>query len=398
LVAWQSEPRKTGALRAWLAGVVRRLALSRRRSIGRREAREAHAAVAERLPSVEEVALREEARQALVAALLALEEPYRTTLMWRYYSGRSVADIAALQDVPVNTVRTRIQRGLARLRVGLSAAHAGDDRRWRSALLPLAGSGTALVPTAGTVVGGLLVKKALAGGLAALLLVAAGVAWWAGDSDRPALDGPQREPLAASELAPTMTGSSGPHLEGRATDAVERSPANGPSRYAGQVVDQVGRMVAGARVEVRGICNDEACASRSTGVVEGEPLAEARTMAEGLFRLPAEFERAPWDPRPHAVWVHVLADGFALAEAAVVRDQPARIVLAPGGMLVLTLLNAEGRAARGAKVALYRGEAEIPAPGWGGIPLVWTGAGVLLFLSCARLRARRPTESLRASA
>ena len=375
LVAWQTEPREPGALRAWLAGIARRLALTRRRSARRREAREWRAATPEALPSVEDVALREEARRVLVAPLLALEEPYRTTLMWRYYAGRRVADIAALQAVPVNTVRTRIQRGLGRLREGLASAHGGDGRRWRSALLPLASGGFGFLSTAATVTGGLLVKKALVVGLAALVLVAAGVALWTGDSGRPTPAPAARDPLEAATAATgaATTESSVPHLEGRGAAASPAPAAGQPARYGGDVVDGAGAPVAGARVEVRGLCNDEGCASRSYDAGEGKPLAETQTTAEGRFRLPAEFDTVPWDPRPHAVWVHVVAEGFALAQAAVARDAPARIVLGRGGAIALTLVDEEGRAPRAARVEVYRGEAQIPPDGWAGIPRVWVG-------------------------
>src|SRR5438132_10220301 len=115
VVAWREGPGKPGALRAWLGTVARRLALDRRRSGARRARRERVAARPETLPAPAEIAAREETRRQLVEAVLALDEPYRATLLWRYYGGKAVDEIALLQDVPAGTVRTRLQRGLARL-------------------------------------------------------------------------------------------------------------------------------------------------------------------------------------------------------------------------------------------------------------------------------------------
>jgi DNA-directed RNA polymerase specialized sigma24 family protein len=67
LVAWLSRgPERAGALRAWLASAVRKLV---------------------RLPSTAEVVEREALRAAVVRAVLALDEPYRTVILLRYYEG-----------------------------------------------------------------------------------------------------------------------------------------------------------------------------------------------------------------------------------------------------------------------------------------------------------------------
>ena len=191
LVAWERGPRKPGALRAWLGTVAKRLALDRVRAMGRRRRREAGAARAEALPSVVTMAGREETRQRLMEAVLALEEPYRSTLLWRYHAGLSLAEIAERQYVPEETVRTRVQRGLARLRDRLDREHPGGRAAWSAALFPLAtgteggampvgrlrvprGVGVSTLATAGGIVGGLAVKKvAIAVVVVALLAVGA---------------------------------------------------------------------------------------------------------------------------------------------------------------------------------------------------------------------------------
>ncbi len=171
VVAWREAPRKAGSLRAWLATITRRLALDHRRSAGRRSLREGAASKTESLPSIDTIAAREETRRRLVAAVLALEEPYRTTMLWRYYEARSIPEIAELQAVPLDTVRTRLQRALARLRTRLDAEHGGDRRAWSALLSPLVPS-IGGVAAAGAIGGGLLVKKVVV--VAALLLLTLG--------------------------------------------------------------------------------------------------------------------------------------------------------------------------------------------------------------------------------
>ena len=54
-------------------------------------------------------------------AVSRLDEPYRETVMLRFYAELSLAEIAAETDRPIGTVKTHLFRGLARLRVALAA-------------------------------------------------------------------------------------------------------------------------------------------------------------------------------------------------------------------------------------------------------------------------------------
>ena len=56
-----------------------------------------------------------EARE-LLDALDGLTPPQRTSLVLRYYDGRSEVEIADALDCPVGTVKSHLHRGLARLR------------------------------------------------------------------------------------------------------------------------------------------------------------------------------------------------------------------------------------------------------------------------------------------
>src|SRR5262245_18888049 len=136
--ALESGPREPGSLRAWLAGVVRRRAADVIRGDARRGARERRAARPESTPSAADMRAREETRRAAVDAVLALEEPYRAALWLRFLEGLPPGAIAKRLGVPVETVRTRVKRGLDLARARLDARFGGDRRAWALALAPLA--------------------------------------------------------------------------------------------------------------------------------------------------------------------------------------------------------------------------------------------------------------------
>ncbi|MCI0346416.1 MAG: RNA polymerase sigma factor, partial [Chloroflexi bacterium] len=59
------------------------------------------------MPAVVEILEREEARRRVVEALLALDEPLRTTLILRFLEELPPRAVAARMDIPVETVRSR---------------------------------------------------------------------------------------------------------------------------------------------------------------------------------------------------------------------------------------------------------------------------------------------------
>ncbi|MFG0317612.1 MAG: RNA polymerase sigma factor, partial [Planctomycetota bacterium JB042] len=118
----------------WLTSVVRNLSLHRLRTDRRRRARE-RTAVPPHVPAApDELAARRETIEALVAALFSLPEPSREALLLRYLEDLPPREIARRLGVPVETVRTRIKRGLAALRARLDAEHDGDRRAWAGTL------------------------------------------------------------------------------------------------------------------------------------------------------------------------------------------------------------------------------------------------------------------------
>ena len=105
-----------GPLRPWLFRVAKNLVGRLAHRDARRAQRERSAAAGEAQPSVAETAERFETHRVVVDVLGELEEPYHTTLLLRYWEDLPPREIAARMRVPVDTVKTRLRRGLASLR------------------------------------------------------------------------------------------------------------------------------------------------------------------------------------------------------------------------------------------------------------------------------------------
>ena len=164
----------------WLRSVLRFTALDRMRSERRRRRHEAAAARPDHTEaSPPDIVARAELLDRVVHLVLELEEPFRTTVLLRYFEDLMPAAIAARQGIPVETVRSRLKRAVAQLRGRLDAENEGDRRHWCLALLPLLrrpSPGTAAtVASTGAAAGGVLAmgvfaKAAIVTG--ALLLIA----------------------------------------------------------------------------------------------------------------------------------------------------------------------------------------------------------------------------------
>lgn len=123
-------PLSPSGARAWVSTVIYNYVIGIRRAAARREARERAGARNEALPSTAEVVAREAARKIVIETLFALDEPWRTTLILHYLEGRSAREIAADCNVPLETVRSRIRRGLALCRARLDRLHPGGRSAW----------------------------------------------------------------------------------------------------------------------------------------------------------------------------------------------------------------------------------------------------------------------------
>jgi RNA polymerase sigma-70 factor (ECF subfamily) len=122
--------------RGWLATIVRRRASRMRRTEQRRQQRERAVARPEAVPSAAELSAKLQTHRELTEAVQALDEPYRATILLRFFEHLEVDEIAERTGTPRNTVRSRLQRGLAQLRERLDRS--GGRERWLPAVLLLA--------------------------------------------------------------------------------------------------------------------------------------------------------------------------------------------------------------------------------------------------------------------
>jgi RNA polymerase sigma factor (sigma-70 family) len=136
LAALRHPPRSAETLRSWLSCVVRNIALNVRRGEARRSSREREGARGESVPSTEEISRRIGVERQVSEALLELSEAYRGALYLRFYEDLPPREIASRLGIPVETVRSRLRRGLEVLRSRLDSEYGGDRHSWRLALLP----------------------------------------------------------------------------------------------------------------------------------------------------------------------------------------------------------------------------------------------------------------------
>ncbi len=141
-------PPRAETLRPWLARVVRNIALNSRRAEGRRDARERSIPPPLDEPSPEDIVARLRTQGLVVAALQDLGEAYRSALYLRFYEELPPREIARRLGIPVETVRSRIRRGLEALRTRLDSEYGGDRGSWCVALVPWCGRAREAVPRA----------------------------------------------------------------------------------------------------------------------------------------------------------------------------------------------------------------------------------------------------------
>lgn len=156
--------------KGWMARVLRNRAarrLDRRRrgsiverAAARPDAIDGHEGTLERL----------EIHELLVRAVRGLDEPFRSTIVARYFEGLDTPDIARRMNVDVGTVRSRLSRATTRLRERLTSDFGGDTEAWRSMLLPFV-TGAAKGACATTVASGATIKNVAAASVAILLFV-----------------------------------------------------------------------------------------------------------------------------------------------------------------------------------------------------------------------------------
>jgi RNA polymerase sigma-70 factor (ECF subfamily) len=209
-MAVERPPRHAESLRAWLAAVVRNAARGAGRRRSRRLRHEAATPARREVPSPEDLVAAAELQTRLARAVLELDEPYRSTVLYRFHEGLEASEIAARLGVPVETVRTRVKRAIERLRERMGV-ELGDDRdAWALLVLGVresVGKVPQSVPTlSSAAAGGGLAMATGTKLVAAAVVLVAGAAWWfapKGDDAKSAVASAPVAPADATGAAST---------------------------------------------------------------------------------------------------------------------------------------------------------------------------------------------------
>jgi len=329
-------PDRRRPVRRWMTTIIRNLAIGRHRSEVNRRGREKDVARTDEVPSVDDLWNEEQLRRKVANAVFALEEPYRTAVLLRYFRGRSPREIAARLGVSPAAVESRLRRGLDKLRARLDRDFGGRSA-WCVALapltVPLAGEAS-LAGAAAALTGGAIMSAKVKAGLVAVLLVCGMIAFWSVRGTPPV-----NEEDAARRPGPTPLKAGVATVREDATkERIAREPeAPSPEAPAGTatgtvadvftsgiVVDENDRPVPGAaiyRLPPKRLLSEWTFAELAAKL--GTPVI---TDASGRFRIGS---RAPESTTTSVVSLLAHADGFAARQfervAIGARDQ--RLVL-----------------------------------------------------------------------
>ncbi|MFH0943925.1 MAG: sigma-70 family RNA polymerase sigma factor [Planctomycetota bacterium] len=361
-------------VRAWLSRLVRNTAWAMARSRSRHRRLEENAPAPEQATPTDELVAEAELQQVIGRAVLDLEEPYRSTVLMRYFRGWSAERIAGHEGVPAATVRSHLKRGLDQLRQRFAADQRSSRSAWLALLVPCSRpEPLALASASGLALGGIVMSlKTFVVGLAATLVVTSAVLYWSGvvrfGEPKPASGSPTL--AAAAEVS-------------RAEDEKPGVPAdsvNGPSRQevqqgveqkvalwrtgviSGMVRDVAGRPLEGMNIELDPF--EDSAALLQLREAHEEPFREATrptmTGADGRFAFPAVPEGAYWRVaasggdyvRSEDQYVEVRGGGVTEIE----------LTLCLGGTVSGLVVDTSGHPVGGAEVSAY-----LVAPGESGL-------------------------------
>jgi RNA polymerase sigma factor (sigma-70 family) len=274
LAAVRRPPDPTRPARPWLAEVMRNLARMRHRSSRREKQREgavAHAAAV--MPGTDELLVRVEAQRLATELVMSLEEPYRSTVLLRFYEERSTEEIARLHGVVAGTVRWRLKVAVDRLRGELEGRYQGGRRAWVLVAGGLdIGPGSVPALAKGAAVMATKVKTtSLAVGL--ILLLLGGGLWWRLGARAPA------DPVGGAGVT-TVAGGHDRPAAWRASDPGAAAIGAGSGAVAGRVLGPEGQPLVGATVVA--ICGPEPGQPPNQGPA---PFRRSITGADGRFHI-----------------------------------------------------------------------------------------------------------------
>ncbi|MEM7166586.1 MAG: sigma-70 family RNA polymerase sigma factor [Planctomycetota bacterium] len=179
----EKPPTRGQPVQPWLGRVVRYVAHHMRRSDRRRSDRERSRACEAYAPAAADVVARAELQGWLSACVMELDEPYRSTILHRFFDGLTTAEIARREGVSDAAVRMRVQRALSQLKHKIEN-DSQRDTQWSLAVLAAgAPQLSSRIPTV-TLMGVVMSTKKIVVAATLLLLLAGGV-WWSQQATTP---------------------------------------------------------------------------------------------------------------------------------------------------------------------------------------------------------------------
>jgi RNA polymerase sigma-70 factor (ECF subfamily) len=343
LAALERPPRVLS--RSWLERVLRSRAQDAQRARGRDEDAVTRLEPRGPSPDAAQIVERLDSHRELVAAVRALDEPYRAVVWLRYFEDLAPSEIARRMELPVKTVKTRLNRALEQLRERLERRHGRD---WMAALAPLSvpsWSGESSLPTAAALASGglfmvkklVLVAVVLAGlfGVYRLLTPTVPVAARPTPADPAesavALVVPDLGPVATSDSEEARRGL----VEARAIEPAPAAPRTGSLLV--RVTWSDGEPAAGVSVGI---------SSSPLGLAQ-RGVARAASDASGMARA----EGLPAGP------VRIVSDrGFASVTSTVVLGTETEVALSlkDGVEVQGVVIDSDGVAVEGAEIWLIK--------------------------------------------
>ena len=283
--ALERPPRDEHASGAWFRRVLVNLKSEGARREVRRRTREQDVA-RELRHEGDDVVERAELSRRLVQRVLELDEPYRATVLARYFDGLSAEEIARRRGEKASTVRTRLERGLARLKERLERENGAEWLRGLALLANSQATPSAGLGAAATTIGSGIIVASVVWKAAAAAAVLAAAWWW-----RPI--GAERE----NERTPVANEASVQREDGKPL-ASERASVAPVEVAAGESNAPASPSVSDGALSAAEL-DAEYAAQSAPGVLEGIVLRARRPVDGGtVYIRQGEWETLPDDPRP----------------------------------------------------------------------------------------------------
>lgn len=345
LAAIEARPAVIEDLRSWLRGIVRNLIRRHLRDEDHRKLREERAA---RRGSSEDSALafeRFEIQEALLGAVRDLKEPYRTTVVLRWFEELGPREIAKRTGVPLRTVHTRISRALSLLRHELDRRSHGDRSRWMSAWVSLVP--TTALPRPWMMIMDLKVKLAIAGAC-----VAAGFVMWRVWPPRADAGLTTMNRVKDSESTQPASPTNALSVDGSPAASGERAAAAAQVAESKDVVRGASHVVPGMVVDASGAPLDGVevifATSNSADPANG---ARATSDARGRFRIDVGSGEGVLRPRGES-WVTIYEPQTRLPDP----PEDYVLVVAPRRSLSGRVIDTDGLPISGAEIRINPAE------------------------------------------